>query len=81
LSSGEEIYIKIPDVSLSRMKISDIGFQADPGIVLSATLSEDLSTAEWIGINNGDNINKTINIIKAKSNDDSQRLILRVIMC
>ncbi len=81
LSSGEEIYIKIPDVSFSKTKISDIGFQSDTGIVLSATLCEDIDSADWIEINDGDNINKTVNVIKAKSTDDNQRLILRVIMC
>ena len=81
LYSGEQIDIKLPDVSFSKMKISEIGFQADSGISLGATLSETVDDAKWVEINNGDFINKTVNIIRASSTEDNQRLILRVIMC
>lgn len=81
LNQGEEILIKIPDVSFSKANVSDIGFQADTGISLYATLSEDMDTAQWAKISEGDHINKTVNVIKAVSSSDSQKLILRVMMC
>lgn len=73
--------IRIPDVSFSKTRISDIGFQADDGISLYATLSEDEDGAMWEAIHPGDEINNTINIIRAVSSSDKQKLILRVMMC
>ena len=75
------MFIKIPDVSFSKSKISDIGFQTDDGISLYATLSEDTEKAQWVKISEGDNINRTVNVLKAVSSSDNQKLILRVIMC
>lgn len=81
LSAGEEICIKLPDVSLTKTKIYDIGFQADDGILLYGTLSGNTDGASWKEIVSGDDINKTVNIIKAVSSAENQKLIIRVIMC
>ena len=81
MSANEEICLRIPDISLSKTKISEIGFQADSGISLYATMSENPDTAKWQKISSGDDINKSISYIRAESSLDGQNLVVRIMMC
>ena len=83
LKPGEEVIIKTPPISANKRSVNDYGWQTDGDVTLCATLSEKPANAMWQVINERDDINKTVALIKATNNDteNSCRLHIRAILC
>ena len=77
------IVLKMPSVSANKRGINDIGFTAEDGITIQATLSSNPydDTALWQEIRPFDEINKTATYLKIINNsDNSKRVNIRAIL-
>ena len=84
LAPGETVTIKMPPVSPNKRGINDIGWMADDGIELYATLqtNPNAQTTRWQKILVDDEINKTISAIKAVNTADTNAyFIIRAVLC
>lgn len=83
MDENSEILLKMPPVSPNKRGINDIGFAAEEGIVLYATISEkpEQESAIWQEIQAHDEINKTTSYIKIKNTtDEKKRVNIRAIL-
>lgn len=84
LAAGETILLKMPVVSSNKRGVNDIGFTAEDGITLYATLSarpENDSVTVWQEIRPYDEINKTTAYIKIVNNSgDKRRVNIRALL-
>ena len=85
LKPGETVILKMPPVSANKRGINDIGFIADEGVDLFATLSsrpENDDVTMWQKIQPNDTINKTTAYIKLVNTDveRQRRVNIRVIL-
>lgn len=85
LEPGETRLLKMPRVSANKRGVNDIGFAAEHGITIYATLSEKPQNDEvtlWQEINPFDEINKTAAYIKiVNSGEQPARINVRAILC
>ena len=84
LQSGEEIIVKIPDISPNKRSINDIGWQSDTDdeIVLYATLSDEPESdnAIWQEIGSMCEINKTVSALKVVNVGTARhKILMRII--
>lgn len=85
LKPGETVLLKMPPVSANKRGINDIGFIADEGVDLFATLSSRPGNDDvtmWQKIQPYDTINKTTAYIKLENTDmeRQRRVNIRVIL-
>ena len=82
-ASGESAILKMPTVTPNKRGINDIGFAAEDGITLYATISGDpeKETVIWQEINPFDEINKTTSYIKiVNTSAERKRVNIRAIL-
>lgn len=83
LEPESEIILKMPPVSPNKRGINDIGFTAEEGITLYATISAKPYSNDtiWQEIQPFDEINKTTAYIKIKNtSENNARVNIRVIL-
>lgn len=83
IAPGKTVILKMPPISPNKRGINDVGFAADNGISLYATISSQPEDdgAIWQEIQPFDEINKVTSYIKiVNSSDESKRVNIRVIL-
>ena len=82
---NETRLLKMPRVTPNKRGVNDVGFAAENGIELYATLSANPNNdkqALWQRINNFDEINKTSSYLKIiNTSENPKRINIRAIMC
>ena len=83
IAAGATEILKMPTVTPNKRGINDIGFAADDGIILYATISAEpeKDSAIWQEINPFDEINKTTSYIKVvNTTGEKKRVTIRAIL-
>lgn len=83
IAAGDSVILKMPVVSPNKRGINDIGFTAEDGIRLYATISSSPESPDtiWQEINEYDEINKTTGYIKIENTTgEAKRVNIRIIM-
>ncbi len=78
----EIVILDMPDVSMSKRGVCDIGWQCEGAITLYGTLSSNPLGEDviWEEIKEGQEINKTISAFKIIADEADSKIVIRVIL-